>query len=363
MKIDPMHDSSYDSTLDAILREANLETREYQRKIVLKTWRELSNGIRSILIHSPTGSGKTVMGLLACRGLELTENLRIGWVAMRRNLLAQAHKENELKRLGVNLVTFSMFDRNPPTELDVIVVDEAQHDCCNSMMAIHGLIKPKYIIGLSATPFRADKLKLCFDKVVRDAGIHQLIQDGYLSQYHHYTLPSFRPEQVADAYLRDQNRWGKSLMYFHKIADCKIAAQRLLKHGVNAEVVTGSSDRERQLEAFATGDIQVLVNSQVLVEGMDEPTIKTVFVRPSGCSSTIQILQAGGAVPGHPMADDTQCPSGHAILLDRWPMAQLTSQRGVGLDQPKNGTCVGKHPSRLAGIHRQTKKQTCSAHR
>ena len=27
MKIDPMHDSSYDSTLDAILRESNIETR------------------------------------------------------------------------------------------------------------------------------------------------------------------------------------------------------------------------------------------------------------------------------------------------------------------------------------------------
>lgn len=317
MKIDPMHDSSYDSTLDAILRESNIETREYQRKIVLKTWRELSNGIRSILIHSPTGSGKTVMGLLACRGLELTENLRIGWVAMRRNLLAQAHKENELKRLGVNLVTFSMFDRNPPTELDVIVVDEAQHDCCNSMMAIHGLIKPKYIIGLSATPFRADKLKLCFDKVVRDAGIHQLIQDGYLSQYHHYTLPSFRPEQVADAYLRDQNRWGKSLIYFHKIADCKIAAHRLVKHGVNAEVVTGSSDRERQLEAFATGDIQVLVNSQVLVEGMDEPTIKTVFVRPSGCSSTIQMAgRVFRKLPEHDYKQVVQCQD------TRWPMTR-----------------------------------------
>ena len=43
-------------------------------------------------------------------------------------------------------------------------------------------------VGLSATPFRADKVKLCFDSVIKDAGIHGLIQDGYLAQYHHYTL-------------------------------------------------------------------------------------------------------------------------------------------------------------------------------
>lgn len=306
-----------EATLDSILQGSRVEARDYQRKIVLRTWKELASGVRSILIHSPTGSGKTVMGLLACRGLELNEKLRIGWVAMRRNLLAQAHKENELKKLGVNLVTFSMFDRNPPTELDVIVVDEAQHDCCNSMMAIHGVIKPKYIIGLSATPFRADKLKLCFDKVVRDAGIHQLIQDGYLSQYHHYTLPSFCPEQVADAYVLDPSRWGKSVMYFHKISDCRIAAQRLLKHGVVAEVVTGSSDRERQLEAFAAGEIQVLVNSQVLVEGMDEPTIKTVFVRPSGCSSTIQMAgRVFRKLPEHAYKQVVQCRD------TRWPITR-----------------------------------------
>jgi superfamily II DNA or RNA helicase len=313
MKTNPQREA----LLGSILAHSNVDPRPYQRKIVLRTWQELSSGIRSILIHSPTGSGKTVMGLLACRGLELNENLRIGWVAMRRNLLAQAQKENELKKLGVNLVTFSMFDRNPPTELDVIVVDEAQHDCCNSMMVIHGIIKPKYIIGLSATPFRTDKLKLCFDKVVRDAGIHQLIHDGYLSQYHHYTLPNFRPEQVADTYLRDRDRWGKSVMYFQKLSDCKLATNRLQNQGVSTEVVTGNSDRERQLEAFANGEIQVLVNSQVLVEGLDEPTIKTVFVRPSGCSPSIQMAgRVFRKTPELPHKQVVQCRD------TKWPLTR-----------------------------------------
>lgn len=309
-----------DALLNSFLHETHAEPRDYQRRIVLRTWKEFAGGARSILIHSPTGSGKTIMGLLVARGLQQGANLRIGWVAMRRNLLAQARRENELKQLGVNLVTFSMFDRNPPTDLDVIVVDEAQHDCCNSMMAIHGLIKPKFILGLSATPFRTDKLKLCFDKVIRDAGIHQLIQDGYLSKYHHYTLPSFRPEEVADAYLRDQDRWGKSIIYFHTIGACRKAAKHLQDAGVRVEVVTGSSDREGQLQAFAQDDVRVLINAQVLVEGMDEPSIQTVFVRPSGCSSTIQM--AGRVFRKHndySFKQVVQCQD------TRWPMTRTAT--------------------------------------
>jgi superfamily II DNA or RNA helicase len=306
--------------LDSILDSTHVEPRDYQRRIVLRTWNELEHGARSVLIHSPTGSGKTVMGLLVARGLQQAKGLRIGWVAMRRNLLAQAHRENELKKLGVELVTFSMFDRKPPTDLDVIVVDEAQHDCCNSMMAIHGLIKPTFILGLSATPFRTDKLKLCFDKVIRDAGIHALIQDGYLSKFHHYTLPSFQPEEVAHAFLRDQKRWGKSIFYFRTIRDCMKAEKPLRDAGVPVEVVTGSSDRERQLQAFARNELRVLINAQVLVEGVDEPSIQTVFVRPSGCSSTIQM--AGRVFrkhADHPCKQVVQCQN------TRWPMTRTAT--------------------------------------
>ena len=56
-----------------------------------------------------------------------------------------------------------MFDRDPPTGLDLLVVDEAQHDAAQSMAVLHQRIRPRFILGLSATPFRADRVKLCFD--------------------------------------------------------------------------------------------------------------------------------------------------------------------------------------------------------
>src|SRR5918993_862198 len=149
-----------------------VEPRPYQERIVSQVLDLfLTKKLRSVLIESPTGSGKTVMGLLAAWGLQRARGLKVGWVAMRRNLLTQTAEEIAERQLGVRCEFISMFDKDPPTGLDLLVIDEAQHDAANSMAHLHSVIRPRFILGLSATPFRADKVKLCFDSAIRDAGI------------------------------------------------------------------------------------------------------------------------------------------------------------------------------------------------
>jgi superfamily II DNA or RNA helicase len=285
--------------VDALIARTNVSPRPYQQRIVGKALDLfLDQGMRSLLIESPTGSGKTVMALLIARALQEARDLRVGWVAMRRYLLAQAQAENEAKGIGARLTFLSMFDRDPPRDLDMLVVDEAQHDAANSMAHLHQLIQPRFILGLTATPFRTDRMKLCFDKVLKDAGIHPLIQDGYLSQYHHYTLPDYAPDTVADFYLRERQRWGRTIMYFQTLRQCYAADALLKQHGVRSDVVTGSSDREAQLAAFEAGDLDVLLNCVVLVEGFDCPALRTVFCRPSCKGPTIQMC--GRVLRKHP---------------------------------------------------------------
>jgi superfamily II DNA or RNA helicase len=298
-----------------------VQARPYQKRIVRKAV-ELFNaqGLRSILIDSPTGSGKTVMALLIARAMQDRLGVRIGWVAMRRYLLGQAREENERKGIGAELSFISMFDNDPPTGLDMLIVDEAQHDAAHSMAALHQRIRPRFILGLSATPFRADRVKLCFDTVIKDAGIASLIQDGYLSPYHHYTLPRYDPETVATAFLRDKARWGKSLFSFHTLRECAVAERLLREGGVRVEVVSGDSDREAQLEAFRTGKVDVLVNCLLLSEGFNCPELKTVFCRPACKSVTIQL--AGRVLRQHPSLAHkqiVQCPR------TRWPFPRTAS--------------------------------------
>jgi len=293
------NDCAADGVASDLLAGTSVESRAYQLRMLSQvmhmfrgTYRdragELEPVAQSVLIESPTGSGKTVIGLAVARQFQREFGFSVGWVAMRRNLLAQAQEENRRWGFDVDLVTISMFDKAPPP-VDMLIVDEAQHDAAMSMANLHCTLRPKKVLGLTATPFRTDRIKLCFDKVIRDVGIHQLIQDGYLSRYHHFTIPVYSPATVAELLIQAPEHWGKSLVFFHRQEQCRDCWQTLAAAGVPAEVVTAQTARERQLADFAADRIRVLINMSILTEGFDCPSLKTVFCRPSGRGCTIQM--------------------------------------------------------------------------
>src|SRR4051812_3000060 len=217
------------------LLPAGLEARPYQQRIICRAV-SLFHGtavdregrpegeVSSVLVESPTGSGKTVMGLSVARWMQRNLGMTVGWAAMRRNLLWQAQAEN-VRGFGAEVKLISMFDKQPP-QVDLLGIDEAHHDGALSTANLDSGIKPRQILGFSATPFRSARLKLCFGEPTRDAGIPQLIPGGYLSPYLNSTIPAYTPEGVAEAYAREPNRWGKSLIFFHTLEQCRQCHKR-----------------------------------------------------------------------------------------------------------------------------------------
>ncbi len=326
-----------------LLAGTKAEARPYQQRIVNRVVTSLTpedkggRGMRSILINSPTGSGKTIMSLLINKAIQEREDCLIGWVSMRRNLLVQAASENNThsklnprgKSINANIDFISMFEKNMPAHLLpanrngrklLLTVDEAQHDAANSCAHIHAVLRPDFILGMTATPFRTDRVKLCFDSVINDAGIGALIREGYLAPYEHYTIPKWSVQGAIETYLREPNKWGKSIFYFHTIEQC-MQARAMLESGmggkyqpVTNEMVTGSSDREPQLERFRLGQSRTIVNCMVLTEGFDCPDLETVFLRPSCKGVTIQM--AGRVFRRHhsiPVKKVVQCEK------TKWP--------------------------------------------
>jgi superfamily II DNA or RNA helicase len=274
----------------------NLQLRDYQDRIVGKTLAFFEEGGTSLLIESPTGSGKTIMALAVLEHFENRHGWRINWVAMRRNLLRQVRKTND-QFFGLrNLMPVSMFDRDPPPA-EITVVDEAQHDAAASCIHIHAVSRSRIIFGLTATPYRTDRLKLAFQRVVRDAGIHRLIQDGWLCPYHHWSISEWTPTTVAATYLRDSARWGKTVVFFRTVDQCHEFATILDASGHRCAVITADTDREAQLGAFDAGAFPVVANVAILNEGFDCPDLRTVFVRDAARLPTIQM--AGRALRIH----------------------------------------------------------------
>lgn len=290
--------------------EANIfavEKRDYQERILNKAIAfidgELANKPKkftpdgsnyiSVMIESPTGSGKTVMGLTIAKLLH-ERGYSIGWSAMRRNLLTQAEKENVKYGFNIPDISYiSMFQETAP-RCDVLISDEAHHEATRSMSSIHSMVKPKIVIMLSATSSRTDQAMLGYQYKISDAGISELIQDGYLSPYDLFIIESWEPKHVVERYLHDRATWGKSIMFFLNSDQCHTAAALLRKKGVACDVVTGGTDREAQLEALRSGKLEVLINMNILTEGMDMPGLQTVFIRDT--YSIVFAKQTGGRV-------------------------------------------------------------------
>ena len=295
------------------------EEREYQKRVVANTLKAIDEGHKSILITSPCGSGKTFMGHTIAAELNRRHGWKTGWTAMRWNLLQQAAEENK-RLVGLdNIEYFSTFDRNPPLDVDILIEDEGHHAASATATHLTSVINPKIHIALTATPFRSDRVKLSFSKIVQDAGVKQLIEEGWLSAFDQYIAKvAWTPYEVAKLYSDHQARWGKTVVYFLSIAECEECQKALLDAGVPSEVVYQDSDIDAQLEMFATGNTRVLLNVVMLTEGFNSPDLQTVFVRPASKGPTIQM--AGRVLRKHP-----ECPVKNIVQVEgtKWPFSRI----------------------------------------
>ena len=247
----------------------------------------------SVLLESPVGSGKTYMALEMIHRLQenLGRSLKIGWVAPRHHLLRQMMEANrDLYRDNIRPV--SLFEKVPP-EVDLVVLDEAHHEATQSCVLLYEKMRAHWTIGLSATPMRTDRMKLSFQETIRTCSIGRLVREGYLSEFNTYLIPNYGVDTVADFYLADPGRWGKSLVFFSTIAECMTFRDRLAASGVGCEVVTSESDKEQQIELFANGFVQVIANVAMLTEGFDQPDVTSIFARDASRLPTIQMCGRG----------------------------------------------------------------------
>ena len=270
------------------------ENRPYQQEAIGEGVAAFTErGHTSVLLESPVGSGKTYMALEMIHRLQghLGRPLKVGWVAPRHHLLRQMMEANR-DLYGDSIRPVSLFEKMPP-EVDLAVLDEAHHEATQSCVLLYEKMRANWTIGLSATPMRTDRMKLSFQETVRTCSIGRLVREGHLSPFNTYVIPNYGVDTVADFYLADPVRWGKSLVFFSTIAECVAFRERLAAAGIGCEVVTGESDKESQIEAFSRGLVQVVANVAMLTEGFDQPDVASIFARDASRLPTIQMCGRG----------------------------------------------------------------------
>ena len=272
----------------------NWEVRQYQQEAVAACLADFAERkCTSVMLESPVGSGKTYMALEVIHALQdrLGRRLKVNWVAPRHHLLRQVMEANMGLHQDV-IRPVSLFERMPP-EADFVVLDEAHHEATQTCILLYEKMGGEYVLGLSATPFRTDRMKLSFQDTVTTCSIDRLIREGFLSPIHSYLLPHYGPQIVAETYLYSRRDWGKTLAFFPTVLECNQFRQFMADAGVACEVVTAESDKDRQLEDFICGRVRVVANVSMLTEGFDQPDVQTIFARDASRLPTIQMCGRG----------------------------------------------------------------------
>lgn len=328
----------------------SLHLRPYQEDIYAKARQLLRSGKRTLLIQSPTGSGKTV--LVAHMLANATLKKYTAWfVVHRRELVKQSVMTlSESAGLPVGIVAAGFpGNRHEAVQVcsvqtlakrrhllpnpDLIVWDECHHVAAMSWGAIHNSYPNTVHVGLTATPERLDGTGLSrwFEDIVVGPSVATLIKDGWLSPYRlfapggpdltdvHTVAGDYNKKELALAMQRSAVT-GDALTHYQKYAMGRRAivfmwsvessqdmARKFNEAGIPAEHIDGTTEdvaRDAAIQGFRDGKIKILCNVEIVSEGFDLPAIEAAFLLRPTRSLALYLQQVGRALRPSPGKDE-----------------------------------------------------------
>src|SRR3954469_12083844 len=314
------------------------DLRPYQRAAIDAVLAARRAGRRRLLVHLPTGAGKTVIFSHLAR-------------LARRQVLVLAHREELLTQAREKLVR--ALDGDAVVEIErgalrasaeakvlvcsirslheerlarvprgpgvgVIIYDECPPATPEDNPRVPrqlGGFDPAFdgtLLGFTATTARGDGQGLdeVFEEVVYTRALPELIDDGYLAPLRGFRISTtadlrklspagldYDEEELAEAIdieernalvarsIQELARDRRTIAFCVTVNHARHLAHALNALGVPASIVHGAMPGEARAEAladFRAGRVQVLTNVGVLTEGFDDPGVSCVaMARPT----------------------------------------------------------------------------------
>lgn len=270
--------------------------RPYQTRSIEMLRSGYASGYRSQLLVLPTGGGKTHIAAEIIRAA-IAKGRHVAFLAHRQELIDQSVRK--LKSVGIESIRVIKAQRDegeaPITvasvqtiampkwatkmpEAGLVIFDEAHHIKARTWAGIAARYPNASLLGLTATPARADSSALgdIFENLVVGATIAELTELEHLVPARTFA-PSevLRAAQLASSPVDAYERYGngeRAIVFASTVDHAASIANEFTARGIPAESVTGESkDRDAILQRFATGQTRVLASVNVLVEGFDDP--------------------------------------------------------------------------------------------
>lgn len=332
-----------------------IKLRNYQLDLIEAVRDQMRSGVKSVLIQSPTGSGKTA--LTAAMLTSAVSKGKVAWfVVHRRELIKQSaaafqsagapfgiasngftlEPEKPIQICGVQSIV-ARRDKLPTPNL--VVWDEAHHLAAGTWAHIRQSLPDAYHIGLTATPERLDGrgLRPFFDHMVCGPSVRSLIDDGYLADFKLFIPPSSisldgvhtrggdfardelerivdTPAIIGDAVDHYQRLASgmQAIVFCVSIPHSRNVADGFIASGIPSVHVDGETphkERDATMADFSRGNIRILCNVDLFGEGVDVPSVgAAILLRPTQ-SLALHLQQVGRVLRPSP-------GKSHAIIID-----------------------------------------------
>lgn len=245
----------------------------------------ITEGKRRILVVLPTGAGKTLTSRLILSSEILksylgvsNRKIRVLFLANNNRLLHQAAEEYAGDD-NIEIILQSTFSDIPESVIeagwDITVLDEAHHEAMASIQYRLETITTAPVIGLTATPVRADGLMLKFDKILAPLSRTQAVDLGYLAKTYLNTVVDVggadKTAILTEVFKEFRDQIGQTLLFVRTKEEARRMASILQDMGLSSVALLDQSDDEVNtlLKRFEDKEIQIVVNCNRISEGVD----------------------------------------------------------------------------------------------
>jgi len=325
--------------------------RPYQHAAIDETARQIKAGTRRILIVAPTGAGKTVIAAEIIRRMRAQRNSAL-FVAGARELIHQT--SNKLldididhgvimagipgRAADVQVATIQTLTNRPKPPAHVVFIDEADLARAAMYEALLQHYAGAVVIGMTATPWRADGKGLgaaikigdavvpFFESSILVATPRQLMDEGHLVPVDLENSFAFEPPDLSGVKItggdyneKELAEWARSdrgrklagnvvveyarrgdglpaVCFGSSVETSKQLMQMFLDSGIAAEHVDGTTPTLERGEIFArvrAGVTKVLCNVGVVTRGVDIPALTVAILARATKSLPLHLQMIG----------------------------------------------------------------------
>lgn len=242
-----------------------------------------------------------------------------------------------------SLVAGDKYRRFEPDHFEYMVVDEFHHSAAGSYQKLLDWFKPKFLLGLTATPERLDGrdvLANCDYDVAYEIRLFEAIDKQWLVPFQYFAIYDATDytavrwtglgydEIELDEALNNDTRASliinnlakflpstgkiKALAFCSSRAHARFMAKRFNEYGISAECLTGEDTNDTRTRAIENlqdenHPLQVICSVDILGEGVDLPAVSHVLLLRPTMSFTVLVQQIGRGLRKAPEKEFLVC--------------------------------------------------------